>query len=442
MRGMRGMRGFSVLWFGQLVSELGSAMTHFAFIIWVWQTTGEATALALIAVCNAVPRVLVSLFAGSVVDRFPRKWVMIVGDLGLTLPTVIRLILLLNGDLQVWHLYLAAAVGGLFAPFQGLAFQTSVTTLVPKEQLTRANAMLSLNQYISLIAAPVLGGLLLTVAGIEAILLIDILTFFAAVIGVMLVQLPHAAPDPTHERRSIWADARFGFAYIFGRPALRGLLLVMLSFSFFETLGYPLIAPMILARTGNDEVILGTVQAVMGISGLLGGVLVTFWGGSRRKIHAILIGTMLTGLLGDALMGLGRSLPVWLVAAVFIECFIPLVMSSSQTLWQSKIPVAVQGRVFAARGLFYDIIEPIAFMSAGLLADRVFEPAMQEGGALVPIFSGLAGTGTGAGIALLVIVCGVLCALTGLLGYGVHSIRNSETILPDADTNTAPLIAR
>src|SRR5690606_19394288 len=123
------MRAFSILWCGQLVSGLGSAMTRFAFIIWVWQETGEATPLALIALFSVVPNVVVSLFAGAVVDRYSRRWIMLLGDLGLTLPTIIRLLLLLSGDLQLWHLYLAAAVSGLFTPFQSLAFQASVSAL-------------------------------------------------------------------------------------------------------------------------------------------------------------------------------------------------------------------------------------------------------------------------------------------------------------------------
>ena len=131
---LRGMRGFTLSWFGQLVSELGSAMTRFAFVIWVWQTTGQATELALLTLFGALPSVLVSLFAGSLVDRHDRKWMIILGDLGLAIPTAILLTLLLDGRLQVWHLYAAAAIRGGFDPMQSLAFQASITTTVPKAQ--------------------------------------------------------------------------------------------------------------------------------------------------------------------------------------------------------------------------------------------------------------------------------------------------------------------
>lgn len=430
------MRAFSILWFGQLVSELGSAMTRFAFIIWVWQATGEATPLALIALASAVPTVLVSLFAGSIVDRFSRKWIIILADLGLTIPTVIRLLLLLSGDLQLWHLYVAAAVSGLFAPFQSLAFQASVSALVPKHQLTRANGILSLNEYVALIGAPVLAGLLLTVASLEAVLVFDILTFFVAVIGVLLVRIPRATSHEHHPRASLLSDAAFGFRYIFARPPLRALLLLMLSFVFFETLGYPLIAPMILARTANNEIILGTVQGMMGISGLLGGVIITIWGGGKRRVRSILISIFITGLLGDALMGFGYSLPVWLIAAIGIECLIPLLISSYQALWQSKVPPAFQGRVFAARDLIVSILDPIPLVFAGFLADRVFEPGMQPDGALAPLFGGIVGTGAGAGMALLLILCGILTAVVSIVGYLSANVRESEHLLPDHDAHT------
>ena len=432
---LSGMRAFTIVWFGQVVSMLGSAMTCFAFIIWVWERTGEATTLALITLCSAVPSVLVSLFAGSVVDRGNRKWIMILADLGTAIPTLIRLILLLNGSLQVWHLYVTAAVGGLFGPFQSLAFQASVTTMVPKTQYTRANGMMSLSQYISQVGAPIFAGLLLSIVGIKAVLVFDLLTFLVAAVSTGLIAFPQIIRIEEKVRQSFLSEAAFGFRYIFARPPLRSLFLILVGFDLFESLGYPLIAPMILARTGNNEVILGTVLGVMGISGLIGGVLVTFWGGTKRKIYALLIGTALTGLLGDSLMGLGRGLPVWLMAAVFIECFIPLAMGSNQALWQSKTPPETQGRIFAARGLVNEFTASLSLIFAGLLADRIFEPAMRPGGALAPIFGGVVGTGAGAGMALLLIACGVFCALVSVWGYLASSVRQINA-LPDHEVQT------
>jgi MFS transporter, DHA3 family, macrolide efflux protein len=144
---------------------------------------------------------------------------------------------------------------------------------------------------------------------------------------------------------------------------------------------------------------------------------------------------MLTGLLGDALMGLGRSLPVWLVAAFFLEVFIPTILATSQSIWQSKVPPDIQGRVFAARGLITRIAEPVSMALAGVLADRVLEPGMLPGGALAGTFGGLVGTGAGAGMALLLVFCGVTCAVVCVAGYAFGAVREVENTLPDHDAN-------
>jgi MFS transporter, DHA3 family, macrolide efflux protein len=411
------LRSFLVLWFGQTVSQLGSAMTRFALIIWIWETTGEATPLALVTFFSTVPGVLANLIAGQVVDRFNRKTIIMVSDLGAGLSTVLLLLLLSGGQLQLWHLYLTGALAGIFGTFQSLAFFSSVTLLVDKSDYARANSLMGLSGYIAMIGAPLFGGLLLSVIDLPGIMLIDIVTFLFAVGTVALMSIPQ--PDKpqrqTDERKSFWSDTAFGFRYIFARPGLTGLLMVLFAFGSAEAIGYPLLSPMILARTDGDEAVLGTVQAVMGIGGILGGIWISAWGGPKRKIHGLLIGVILTGLLGDALLGLGQSLPVWLMAGFCVEFFIPLAISSNNAIWQTVVAPEVQGRVFAARGLMLGFSEPIAILASGVLADRVFEPFMQ-----------LRGAAEGEGIALLLVISGVLVALVGIGAYFVPAVRKVE----------------
>jgi hypothetical protein len=204
---------------------------------------------------------------------------------------------------------------------------------------------------------------------------------------------------------------------------------MLAAFAFTEALGFPLISPMILARTGGNNALLGTVRAVMGIGGVVGGLMITAWGGPKRQVHGLLIGLILTGLLGDALMGAGQALPAWLAAAIGIEVFIPLALACNTAIWQSRVPAQVQGRVFAARRLVGDVAETLAILLAGLLVDNAFEPAMQPGGALAPVFGGLVGVGPGAGMGLLLAGCGLLMALIGLSGYLLGAVRQVEVAL-------------
>jgi predicted MFS family arabinose efflux permease len=213
---------------------------------------------------------------------------------------------------------------------------------------------------------------------------------------------------------------------------LPGLLAVVFIFTLTESLAYPLIQPMILARTG-DEITLGTVLAMQGVGGVLGAVLLSIWGGPKRRIHAILVGVILTGLLGDALMGLGTTLTVWIVAAIFLEVFIPVLFGAYHSIWQAKVAPGMQGRVFAARNLMATLGEPAAMLFGGVIVDNGLEPAMKAGGSLSGVFGGLLGTGPGAGMALLMVIGGLLSISAGLLGYIVYSIRHVETLLPDHD---------
>jgi MFS family permease len=427
------MRKFVIVWLGQLLSLTGSAMTRFVLAIWLWQQSGKATALVLVGVFTGVSALLTNAVAGPVIDRLSRKLVIILADLMLALTTLTLLLLAWTNQLAAWHIYLASAFSGVFGTFHLLAFSASITLLIPKQHYTRANSMLSLAHYSSAIAAPAFAGMLIAPIGITGVMLFDIVTFFFAVVTILATHFPRVV-DKSGAPGKSWKAATFGFRYIFSRPSLRGLLFVLFAFSLAESFGYPLFAPMILARTGGNEVILGLVQSTLGIGGVIGGAVVTVWGGFKRKINGVLLGLILTGLLGDSLMGLGRGLPAWLLAAILIEMFIPLTFGSNNAIWQSKVPPEQQGRVFAARNMLSTFGEPIALLCTGLLADHVFEPAMAPGGALAPLLGWLVGTGPGAGMALLLVGCGVLCAGAAIWGYLHRPVREIEEILPDHDT--------
>jgi MFS family permease len=427
-----GMRVFFIVWFGQLISTVGTRMSQFALMVWTWEITHEATPLTLIGVFSTLPAIPLSIFAGALVDRLDRKRVMMWGDLSAGLSTIAIFLLYVGGDLQIWHLYVAAAVAGIAGTFQHLAYSTSITAMIPKAQYARASGMISLSEYTSVVAAPLLAGILVGIIGLAGILLIDIITFLFAVSALLIVHIPHpTASGHAEVTGSFWKDAFFGFRYLFQRPSLIGLLMVFAAFILAESLGYPLVAPMILARTGDNSSILGIVQAVMGLGGVIGGIILVAWGGPKRRIHGLFLGLLLTGLLGDALMGLGQTLAIWLIAGFCLEVFIPMMIGSDQAIWRAKVPPDIQGRVFAARDLIFNIVEPLGVVIGGLLVDKLLEPAMMPTGNLSPIFGGLVGTGPGAGMGLLIFICGILSALAGASGYLFRSAREVENLLPD-----------
>jgi len=430
---LSGMRGFSLIWFGQLVSLLGTGMTRFALTIWAYQETGSATALALVAFFSFGPVVLLSPIAGALVDRWNRKLVVMISDFAAGTTTIVLLLLYATGNLEIWHLYLMGALAGAFESFQFPAFSAAMTMMLTKDQFGRANGLMAVADSASNIAAPLLAGLLLTMLGIGGVMMIDIITFIFAVAVVFFVHIPQ--PETTDvgasARSSLWQESFFGFRYIWARPSLLGMQLIFFLSNLFGTYGWVLLAPFILSRTANNELILGTVQSAMGIGGLAGGLLLSTWGGPKQRVHGVLLGMIGAALLGTVVMGLGHTLPFWLVGGFFSMFFIPILNGSNQAIWQSKVAPDVQGRVFATRRLIAQVTAPLAMLTAGPLADRVFGPAMQPDGLLAPVFGWLVGVGPGAGIGLIMVITGGLGALAALSGYAVPAVRHLETILPD-----------
>lgn len=427
---------FVRVWLGQLVSLLGSAMTRFALTIYVWQLTGEATPVILIGVFAALPAAMLSLWVGVLVDRWNRKYTLMLADIGSAAATVFLLIFFILDGLQIWQIYLAVAIGGICNTFQWLAFSSTLSSLVGKRHLSRANGMMSLAEYVALVGAPLLAGILLPFADIQGILVLDIVSFLFAVLTIASVTIrPHSrhADEAQPETEPFLRSLSFGFRYIAGQPPLLVLLVVLFLFAAVEAVGYTLLAPMILARSDGSEASLALVQAVMGIGGILGGILISIWGGPKRRIYGLLIGIALTGFLGDALMGLGQGLAAWVIAGFALEFFIPLVISSHRGIWQSKIPPKSQGRIFATLGFVIGLSEPVASLLAGTLADRVLEPAMRAESELAMIFAPLVGRGEGTGMAILFIFSGVLLGFIALFGMFVPILRNLEVLIPDYD---------
>jgi DHA3 family macrolide efflux protein-like MFS transporter len=430
---LSGMSGFTIVWVGQVISFLGTGMTQFALMIWAWEITGQATALALVGFFSFGPTVLLSPVAGALVDRWNRKLVMMFSDLAAGLSTVVILILYASGNLQIWHLYVAGAFAGAFQAFQFPAYSAAVTMMLPKEQYARASGMLSLAGSASGVLAPIMAGVLLGPIGITGIMAIDVITFTVAIGALLIVHVPQpAATEAGKEGRgSLLQESAYGFRYIYARKGLFSLLLIFLAANLIFSISYTVLSPMILARTANNEVALGTVRSVMGIGGVAGGLLLSAWGGPKRKIHGVLLGMAISSFTGTIVLGMGKDLAIWSVGAFFSTFLMPIINGSSQAIWQAKVAPDVQGRVFSVRRLIAQVSAPLAILLSGPLADYVFEPAMMAGGSLINSFGSLVGTGSGAGMSLMFVITGVFGVLVSLVGYLFPEIRDVEDILPD-----------
>lgn len=435
-----GMRGFILVWLGQIVSLLGSGMTNFGLQIWAFEQTGRATDLALLGVFYSVPLLILSPLTGVIVDRYNRKLLMVLSDCGSGLVSIVVFVLLSNDTLAMWHLFVSAAALGTFQSVQWPAYSAAVTLMLPKEQYTRANSLLELAGPSSQIFAPLAAGALLGVIGLPGILTIDIVTFVFAVSALLLVSVPQPSSDETapHEQAGMVQELLFGFRYLLKRRELLALQSVFMVNNFVHMLAFTLFVPMVLARTGNDEVLLGSVQTIGAVGGLLGGIAITIWGGFKRRINGVLIGWAVAQVC-IAIIGLGRpaqgwaGLILWGAGMFVASMFAALINSSNQAIWQTKVPPEVQGRVFSIRRLVAWLVMPLASLVAGPLADQVMEPAMLQGGALAGQLGWLVGVGPGAGMAVILVASGLLGVATSMVWYLSPLVRDVEDRLPDFD---------
>lgn len=428
-----GMRAFGIVWLGQFASIFGNGLTGFAIAIWVWQETGQATALALIPVFMWLPGLIVGPVAGALVDRWNRRRVLMLADFGSSLAIFGLFVLYQLGLLEIWHLYAATAVSSLFNAFQWPAFSASITLMVAKENYSRASGLMSLAESASFILSPIVAAVLIGFLDLGQILLIDMLTFMVALFTLLISRIPE--PDRSQAEplnaKSLVADSWFGFLYIWRRTSLLGIQSLMFSYNFVKSFGFAVLPAMILARTGENAVALGTVQSSAAVGGVIGGLILSVWPGTRRQIHGVLLGTILASLFTQLLFGLGRDVIVWSVFALVGTMFRPWINAANQAIWQRKVAPELQGRVFGARATIALISLPLGYLFAGPLADHVFEPAMMPGGALADAFGPLVGTGPGAGMALMTVLSGVLTVAIGVTGYFIYAVREAESIIPD-----------
>jgi DHA3 family macrolide efflux protein-like MFS transporter len=420
-------RPFLLIWLGQLVSLIGTSMMRFAYILWAYEKTGQATTVALLGFAAYILNIVLSPIAGVIADRFDRRLIMILADMCAALTIGITLMLHLSDSLQIWHLYIAEGLLGACDAFQYPAFSASTTMLIPRDEYARASGMRSFAQSTSQFCAPFIAGALLALIRLDGLMIVDILSYGFAIFTLLTVVIPHPERQPHNEPEKFWMQLSFGFRYI---SRQRGLSLLVIYFMLVNFASYltwfSILAPLVLSRTNSDQFALATVQAAMGIGGVIGGLAISLWGGPKRQIHSVLLFTALSFLLSDFVIGTGQSVFVWALGGFMGSFFIPFIVAGDRAIWQKRVDPTIQGRVFGAKNTFHMIAAPLGMALGGLLADHVFEPAMQPNGAFAPIFGWLVGTGRGHGMALMFICTAIMGVTLGLGGYLVPALRNIE----------------
>ena len=403
-------------------------MTSFALGIWVYERTGSITRFALISVCVMLPGIVISPLAGVLVDRFNRRAVMMLSDMGAGFSSLILAVLFFTGQLTIWEIYILVSVGSIAGAFRMPAYMALLSQLVPMKQIGRASGMMQLAPAAAQVLSPILAASLLGPIKFQGIIAIDFATFLFAIGTLFLISVPTLpAKGP---KRPILKEAYDGWIYIMERPGLVGLLLFFASINITYSFAQVLFTPMILSFASTA--VLGTIMSIGALGFLSGSLVISTWGGPERRIHGVLgfavlygIGLILGGLQASALL---------ITISIFIIVFqVPIINGCSQAIWQTKVPPEMQGRVFSTRMMIAWSSAPLAFLLAGPLADHVFEPMFLGHGYMESIgLTSIIGAGPGRGAAFMLILSGILALLITVGCYFNRHLRKVEDELPDA----------
>lgn len=416
---------YITFWVSQTISQLGSAITGFALTIWVFEQTGSAMAVSFAALCTYLPYIIGSVFAGDAVDRLPKKAILIAADVVAALGTVSIALSLFADALPVWQIYIVNAVIGFANAFQGPASAVVTGMLVKDGQYDRVSGLNSFSSNLVMIVSPMLAGALIAFAGLEIVLLIDVLTFaVAAAIVLFFVAIKDTPlPAPKEAQRALSGFGE-GMAYLKQHRGILHSMLSMALINFFSRLTYEnILSPMILSRSGGNSAVFGMVSGVLGVGGVLGGLLVTVWKKNSDPVKRMYFSIMLSFLCGDLLMAVGQNVWVWCIAGLAASIPIPFIMAGQNVIMYEMIPPHMRGRVFAVRNAIQSSSIPIAILLGGYLAQNVFEPFMASPHALAQALKSIVGTGAGSGMAVMFLCTGILGAASGLIGYRDKAIQ-------------------
>ncbi len=424
-----GGRTFLTMWLGQSISSFGSRLTIFAFGIWLYKETGLATPLYLTALAGFLPGVLLAPIAGVLVDRYDRRSVMLLVNTVHTLVTLAQFFVISSGQTNIPIILGLLAISSAAETFQFPAEASSMSVLVPKEQLGQANGLYAMMSGAGDLVAPIAGALLVSSIGIAGILLIDLASFAFEFLTLFIIRIPRPAQSDIGSRMQggVLAQARDGFRFITQRPGLLSLLITFSGVNFFLGIVQNLQVPLVLSRS-TDPSAVGIIASSFGVGVLLGGLYMTSTGGLKPRVHGVFAGIGLSGLLGTALFGLAQSIPIWMLANFFAGFLLPVLNGASQSIWQSKTPPDIQGRVFAARRQIAQITTPMAFIIAGPVADLVFKPYFSSNDS----WAWLLGGSSGRGYAAMFVLFGILVSFWGFAAYLRPAARNVERDIPDA----------
>jgi DHA3 family macrolide efflux protein-like MFS transporter len=398
---------FVLIWIGQAFSLVGSSLVQFALVWWMTRATGSATVLATATLMALLPQILLGPFVGALVDRWNRRLIMIIADTAIATATLVLILLFATAAVQVWHVYIILLVRSLGGAFHHPAMTASTSLMVPKKHLARLAGMNQTLQGLLSVFAPPLGALLIGLLPMQGVLAIDIATAALAVLPLLVLSIPKpprqtAVANGTAGKTTYWHDLREGFTYVVKWPGLLGLILLAMMLNFLLIPSSSL-SPLVVTKVfGKGVVELGWTETFFGLGVIIGGLVLSTWGGFKRKIVTSLMGILGIGT-GVILVGAAPINLFFLILVAYFVMGATQVFANGplQAIFQSAIEPDMQGRVFSLISTGATAMMPLSLLVAGPISDWL-------------------------GVRIWYLFGGGLCILITLVAFSIPAIMNIE----------------
>lgn len=426
MTTLREMRAFLILWVTQAFSGLGSAVTSYALVVWSYTQAGSALVTAGLMISSYAPYVLCSIFAGALSDRWDKRRTMLVCDAMAALTTIATLVLLKTETLQVWHLYLLNALNGLMNTVQQPASEVATTALLPKKHYQRVGGLRYLSSSLNGILNPVIATAMMTLLGMDAVILFDLFTFAVAfVVLLVFIRIPEGEKRTT-EKETLLASVREGLSFLRQKRGILMLVFFLAAINLVASMFNATLPAMVIPRKG--EAALGLINSLTGVTTLIGSVIASLLPAPKSRVKVVCWTLLFSMSTENFLLAFGQTAPVWCIGAFLGWICIPLMNANLDAIMRTSIPQDIQGRVFACRNSLQFFTIPLGYFLGGLLVDAVFEPLMASqhvGSVLTAAF----GTGKGSGAQMcfaLQAVLGVLVCLYFMRNKHIRAMKTEE----------------
>lgn len=392
------LKYFLILWSTQALSQLGSSMTNYALIVWSYTAKGSALTTALLSVCSYAPYVIMSIFAGSLSDKWNKKATMLISDTFAALCTISIFVLLKTGRLEIWHLYCLNALNGLMNTVQQPASDVAITLLTPKKHYQKVSGLRSFSNALISILTPIIATAVLSFTNLQTVIYIDLFTFAIAFLSLaFLVKIPEYKADENAD--SFLTLTKSGLIYLKQNRGILDLILFLACINLIASMYNAAFPAMILSKENGGEIALGTVNAFIGFATLIGSAIASLMPTPKSRVRVICNALLISMSTENFFLAFGKTLPLWCIGGVLGWLCIPIMSANMDVLFRERIPVHMQGRVYAARNTFQFFTIPLGYILGGFLVDKVFEPFMMRN--TNSVLSVLFGTGKGSGAAFL-----------------------------------------